>query len=202
MPLTKSKTKDAFKSNLKAELKAGKPKDQALAIAFRVQREAKADGGGVGSPPFRSEARGLERSGYIPGSTAGRADKVPTAVKTNSYVIPADIVSGIGQGNSNAGAHALYRMFGMGPYGSSAVRPPSMKSKPRKMFADGGMTDDEHPITEIKISDGEFSVPPEKVLEIGNGDMEHGHAVLDAFVKHMRKKTIKSLKSLPGPKNG
>lgn len=40
MPLTKSKSKTAFKSNLKAELGAGKPKPQALAIAYSVQRKA------------------------------------------------------------------------------------------------------------------------------------------------------------------
>jgi hypothetical protein len=40
MPLKKSSTPKAFESNLKAELKAGKPKDQALAIAYSVKREA------------------------------------------------------------------------------------------------------------------------------------------------------------------
>jgi len=41
MPLKKSGSKKAFESNLKAELKVGKPKKQALAIAYSVQREAK-----------------------------------------------------------------------------------------------------------------------------------------------------------------
>lgn len=40
MPLQKSPTKDAFVSNLKKELGAGKPKDQALAIAYSVKRKA------------------------------------------------------------------------------------------------------------------------------------------------------------------
>ena len=40
MPLTKSKSKKAFESNLKAELNAGKPKKQALAIAYSVKRKA------------------------------------------------------------------------------------------------------------------------------------------------------------------
>lgn len=40
MPLKKSKTKKAFEGNLKAELAAGKPKDQALAIAYSVKRKA------------------------------------------------------------------------------------------------------------------------------------------------------------------
>lgn len=40
MPLTKSKSKKAFESNLKEELKSGKSKDQSLAIAYSVKRKA------------------------------------------------------------------------------------------------------------------------------------------------------------------
>lgn len=41
MPLKKSKSKAAFKSNIKAEVKAGKPIKQALVIAFSEKRRAK-----------------------------------------------------------------------------------------------------------------------------------------------------------------
>lgn len=41
MPLIKSKSKEAFKKNVKAEMKAGKPKKQALAIAYSIKRRAK-----------------------------------------------------------------------------------------------------------------------------------------------------------------
>lgn len=49
MPLIKSKSEKAFKSNIKAEIAAGKPQKQAVAIAYDVQRRApkKADGGGL-----------------------------------------------------------------------------------------------------------------------------------------------------------
>lgn len=40
MPLTKSTSKSAFRSNVKAEIAAGKPTKQAVAIAYNVQREA------------------------------------------------------------------------------------------------------------------------------------------------------------------
>lgn len=40
MPLMKSKSEKAFKSNIKAEVKAGKPVKQAVAIAYEVKREA------------------------------------------------------------------------------------------------------------------------------------------------------------------
>lgn len=41
MPLIKSKSKEAFKKNVKAEMRAGKPKKQALAIAYSVKQKAK-----------------------------------------------------------------------------------------------------------------------------------------------------------------
>ena len=40
MPLKKSTTPKAFKENLKAELKEGKPLKQSLAIAYSEKREA------------------------------------------------------------------------------------------------------------------------------------------------------------------
>ena len=40
MPLKKSTKPAAFKSNIKAEVKAGKPIKQAVAIAYSVKREA------------------------------------------------------------------------------------------------------------------------------------------------------------------
>ena len=40
MPLQKSKTAKAFKENIKAEVKAGKPVKQAVAISYAVKREA------------------------------------------------------------------------------------------------------------------------------------------------------------------
>lgn len=40
MPLKHSKTDKAFKENIKAEVKAGKPVKQAVAIAYDVKRKA------------------------------------------------------------------------------------------------------------------------------------------------------------------
>jgi hypothetical protein len=40
MPLKHGKSEKAFKSNVKAEVKAGKPQDQAVAIAYQVKRDA------------------------------------------------------------------------------------------------------------------------------------------------------------------
>ncbi len=40
MPLTKSTSKKAFSKNVKAEMKAGRPQKQAVAIAESVKRRA------------------------------------------------------------------------------------------------------------------------------------------------------------------
>jgi hypothetical protein len=40
MPLVKSKSPAAFRANVKAEVKAGKPVKQAVAIAYSVKRQA------------------------------------------------------------------------------------------------------------------------------------------------------------------
>jgi hypothetical protein len=40
MPLVKSGSKSAFRTNVKAEMKAGKPPKQAVAIAYSVKRKA------------------------------------------------------------------------------------------------------------------------------------------------------------------
>jgi hypothetical protein len=44
MPLEKSKSKKAFGHNVAAEVKAGKPQKQAVAIAYSEKREAEKKG--------------------------------------------------------------------------------------------------------------------------------------------------------------
>ena len=50
MPLIKSKSDKAFKSNIKAEIAAGKPQKQAVAIAYSTKRAAKKATGGSLDP--------------------------------------------------------------------------------------------------------------------------------------------------------
>ena len=40
MPLVKSTSKEAFRKNIKAEVKSGKPVKQSVAIAYAVKRAA------------------------------------------------------------------------------------------------------------------------------------------------------------------
>ena len=121
-------------------------------------------------------------AGPVKGPTGGRADALPISVKSGAYVIPSDVVSGLpGAGNNtDAGMHLLEQMFG--------------KAAPEARAAGGAIPD-----VPILISHGEFVISPEQVAKVGNGSMEHGHRVLDAFVKKMRAENIKHLRSLPGP---
>ena len=41
MPLIKSKSDQAFKKNVRSEINAGKSKEQAVAIAYSIKRQAK-----------------------------------------------------------------------------------------------------------------------------------------------------------------
>ena len=82
MPLTKSKSEKAFKSNIKAEIAAGKPQKQAVAIAYDVQRRAKkADGGGLYANIHAKRQRIAEGSGEkmrkpgAPGAPTAKAFK-------------------------------------------------------------------------------------------------------------------------------
>ena len=56
---------------------------------------------------------------YLSGATDGMADKIPAsidgsqraALSDGEFVLPADVVSHFGNGNSDAGANALYNMM-------------------------------------------------------------------------------------------
>lgn len=228
MPLVKSPSKEVFSSNVAEMIKAGHPRAQSLAAAYatarragakfkdggtpkktaariasEIQRRAKAEHMAAGGTPttVRSEMRGMEHAGMIHSAVPGRTDRIPMGVRSNSYVLPADIVSGLGQGNSMAGSHALNKLFSAGPYGSSIPHITTSgihktASILRQKFASGG---DSKP-TQIVAAGSEYIIPPEVVERLGGGDVEKGHKILDAFVAHVRKTTIKTLKSLPKPK--
>jgi hypothetical protein len=87
MPLTKSKSQKAFSHNVKAEIAAGKPQKQAVAIAYSVKRAAKkADGGGLYANIHAKQERIAHGSGEKmrkPGSKgAPTADAFKQSAKT------------------------------------------------------------------------------------------------------------------------
>lgn len=120
--------------------------------------------------------------GALKSMVAGRTDHLPIDVPAESFVVPADVVSGLGEGNSENGHHILDRLFNL----PGASAPQAIHRK------DGGAVP-------IMAAGGEYVVPPEVVAKIGSGDIKRGHSVLRAFVKHVRKETIKTLKALPNP---
>jgi hypothetical protein len=156
--------------------------------------------------------------GMIHSSIPGRTDKINMGVKGGSYILPADVVSGVGQGNSMAGSAIINKMFSMGPYGSadkalptpkvdygraaqSSLRMPrlNLRGTPGIMAA-GGVHEDNHKPVPIIAAGGEMVIPPEVVLRVGHGNLKHGHEILDHMVLHLRKKTIHDLKHLKPPK--
>lgn len=113
--------------------------------------------------------------GPIHSSVAGRTDHLPIHVPSGSYVIPADIVSAIGEGNTMAGFQILNDMFGIQKVG-------------------------EEPGAEVIVAGGEYIISPSTCEDLGEGDIDEGHKVLDDFVKKYRAITVETLKKLPGPK--
>lgn len=190
------------------------PQAAPLARGGTVRR---AIGGGMTAMPSwtKLEARGENSSGFLHGTTPGRADSVQTAAPPGAYVIPADVIAGLGEGNSLAGARVADQIFGSGPHGItqarsspklSAPRPPPafresiarggpVKIFPEKEMARGGSAD----ATPVKLSHGEYVVGTHHVLRLGQGDLKTGHRILDKWVETQRKKQIEKLKSLPGP---
>lgn len=217
MPLGHSPSHGAFISNLKAEMHAGKPQKQALAIAFDVQRRAHhADGGapddaaaaairlsrrhlafgGMGTMP---EAPYFERSaarqdmspyGFSSGTGGGRTDKNNVDVGAGAYVLPADVVSGLGEGNSLAGAKVFDSILHTEPFGISPPqahprsgermpRPPTDPELAAGLFegtkdppisptmARGGDPGDDGKKVPIVTADGEVIVSPDDVARIG-----------------------------------
>ncbi len=167
--------------------------------------------------PHRGGAR------LIHSATPGRTDRIRTSARPGSFVIPADVVSGMGQGNTIAGAKVFGDIFSSygppKPMAMGHLAKPSTPSMPKmgamnmpklspmhlgkppsigKGFADGGSYEDEEP-TPIITAGGEMIVDPELVMAIGGGDAEAGHKALREMVPHLRKQVIAQLKQLPGP---
>jgi hypothetical protein len=116
-------------------------------------------------------------TGPIHSPVAGRTDHLPMHVPSGSYVIPADIISAMGEGNTMAGFTHMRKMFQHARHGAPHT---------------GEVA--------IVAAGGEYVLSPDEVMYAGGGDLEAGHKVLDDFVKRYRAQTINTLSKLPGPK--
>lgn len=138
--------------------------------------------GGSVSGSQSTSKKGAE--GYLNGGTLGRADALNTSAPSGSYIIPADIVSGWGEGNSNAGARVWDHILSTLPEESG--------------YAKGGEVESPSDVP-VLLSHGEIAINPRDVRRIGGGDIKRGHRIMDALIRKERQKLIKKLKSLPGP---
>jgi hypothetical protein len=136
-------------------------------------------------------AAGGTVKGPIVGRTPGRADAVNADVLAGSYIWPADVVSGRGQGNTEAGQEYLKGLEAM------AVKKFQNSGKSGQFAASGGSIKKD-PVP-VKIAHGERCTPPEIVLAIGDGDMDRGHSVCEYLTRRFRQEDIETLKKLPGP---
>jgi hypothetical protein len=215
MPLQKGKSQETISSNISEMVHAGHPQKQAIAAALQTARESAKGGLRMPKPKMPSLGKPMKlHTGPIHSAVAGRTDHLPMHVPSGSYVIPADIISAMGEGNTMAGFKQMKRIFGGTPYGGKK-QPYNVAGGPYGMSSDmpygqgagpyggelpgkaeGGETDS----VPIVAAGGEYVLSPEEVRMVGEGDLEVGHKVLDEFVKRFRKETIKTLQKLPGPK--
>ena len=142
-----------------------------------IPKKHYANGGNVDDGP-------LHQSGLFNSLGSGRTDIHNRQVPAGGYVIPADVVSGLAEGNTAAGADIIRRM----------MQTTLTQSDVQKGLASGNAK----PVP-VVVAGGEVFISPQEIIA-KFGNLERGHKVLDAFVKKVRAKNIKTLKTLPGPK--
>lgn len=147
---------------------------QMIAIALKEARK-RAKGGKVHIGPIVTDH-------------GGRTDTEEMKVPDGAYVLSADVVSHLGQNNSQAGLNVAQHLFGKG----------GKYDKPEHRTA-GGKTRDTGKPVDCVTAGGEFVIPPEVVRSIGNGDIDAGHRILDHMSMKIRESHIKTLKNLPPP---
>jgi hypothetical protein len=172
--------------------------------ALRIARDM---GGNIWSPPPVGptpepvpDVPAGEHVGAITSHVSGRTDHLPMHVPSGSYVIPADIIGAMGEGNTLSGFKVADSLFKQPFYGNK-------KAGAAEPYATSIMPYGQSPIARatggavpIVAAGGEYVIHPKAVEAIGKGNLDDGHRILDEFVKQMRAKTVKTLQKLPGPK--
>lgn len=214
MPLQKSASRDAISSNIREMQNSGHSHAQSVAASLHtadMARRSHLAGGGLSmpSPSFsdRGAARELQMGdtfhpgGLFTGGAGGRTDQLPRAVAADSFVIPADVISGIGQGDTMAGSKIMDGILSSGPFGTRL---------PRGRRADGGNASDGG-ISHVLVAGGEYLVNRDKVAELGRrvrlggksrarSDLAAGHEALRTMVDKVRNHQKKFLATAPKPK--
>jgi hypothetical protein len=187
MPLAHGKSQKTISGNISEMIKAGHPQNQAIAAALNVARKSHKANGGIADPVKNNFAapEGQDQKvhiGPIHAPVAGRTDHLNMHVPSGAYVIPADIVSSFGEGNTEAGLKVFDDW--VSELGRKTNEPSYEPDK----------------ITPIVAAGGEYVIPPNIVRVYGDGDIDLGHSELDKFVVLARKNLIQELKKLPPPK--
>jgi hypothetical protein len=141
---------------------------------------------GIGGPGSRGGISAFRHGGrgLVHGIGGGRRDTVKTFARRGSYVLPADVVSGAGEGNTMAGAAAIERrVANLG--GAHLAR--------------GGAVGGGEDLVPVAFSGGEYVLWPEQVAELGGGDREAGSGRLDQFVQAVRQAATRTSAEAPPP---
>lgn len=137
---------------------------------------------GGGPVPF-----GPGTANLIASSVPGRTDAIPAAPAPGSVVIPADVVSGVGQGNTLAGDQIIRSMFAGAPFGMTPPAPSQALAAP------GGQP--------IQAAGGEEVVDPAALVRVGGGDLRRGQDIVNDWIRQSRELNIRQLQNLPGPRH-
>lgn len=205
MPLKKGSSQKTVSSNISELMHTGRPQNQAIAIALKTARETKAVGGTSEISSARAPVTEKVHVGPIHSAVAGRTDHLPMHVPSGAYVIPADIISAMGEGNTMAGFRVANTIFTKLPHmagqpGESASIEGGMPGADAQLGLPGRAAGGATGAVPIVAAGGEYVIGPDDVTRLGEGDMDNGHRILDSFVTKMRAKTVKTLSNLPGPR--
>ena len=240
MPLQRGTSKTVIGNNIAEMEDAGHKPSQAIAAALSTARRS---GAKIPRKHAAMGARNLPLQG-APGSGAnehvfagplhshvpGRTDKINLNVQPGSYVVPADVVSSIGEGNTLAGSAVLKVFFGQqgltgdvkAPEGRPNLMerhlerhemlPPSIKmpsvsggtgAGAQGGFADGGAGAGDDPQTQGAIPvvvAGGEHIITPGEIKAKFGDLRHGHESLDELVHETRRREMRRLATAPPPK--
>jgi len=127
----------------------------------------------INVPAVRSPGAHLINS-----SVAGRSDRIPMRARTGSFVIPADVVSGLGEGNTMAGAKMWGQLLTHSVTGAAAGMKkgaaPGLKGGIGRMGAPRG------PGSHVPSPPRPVVAPPQKVpfqnLPVSSPGLPHGFA--------------------------
>lgn len=115
---------------------------------------------------------------YAEGETGGQQDNVHVDLPHGSFVLDANTVSALGDGNSVAGRKKIREMLNQLNAGICEI------------------THDTR-LVPAAISSGEFTIYPHHVSAFGGGDLEAGHKKLKSFVKKLRKDKKMNVMDIP-----